>query len=40
MDIENIVFNIQKNEVYCKKFLFKNNYIKDFLITKYSKHDG
>ena len=34
MDPSKVVFNIKKNDIFCDKFLFKNSFIKDFLLIK------
>ena len=34
MDSSKVIFNIKENNVFCDKFLFKNSFIKDFLLIK------
>ena len=34
MDSSKIIFNIKENNIFCDKFLFKNSFIKDFLLIK------
>jgi hypothetical protein len=34
MDPKHIVFNIKDNDIYCDNYLFKNKYIKDFLLIQ------
>lgn len=34
MDTSKVVFNIKKNNIFCDNFLFKNSFIKDFLLIK------
>lgn len=34
METNKVVFNIKKNDIFCDNFLFKNSFIKDFLLIK------
>lgn len=34
MDPSKLIFNIKDNEIFCNNFLFKNSFIKDFLLIK------
>lgn len=34
MDPSKLIFNIKDNKIFCDKFLFKNNFVKDFLLIK------